>query len=73
MAKECGITRMTLDNILAGKDTKVSDIESLARALGVDVGYLFHDDDTSLTQRGQQNNVNGDTNIGQTADTPAPV
>lgn len=45
IAEKCGVSRTTLDNVLAGADAKISTIESLAKVLGVSVGALF--DDTS--------------------------
>lgn len=41
IAERCGVSRTTLDNVLAGADAKISTIESLAKVLGVGVGYLF--------------------------------
>lgn len=42
--KETGITRPTLDFILEGKDFKVSNLEKIAKALKVPVGYFFDED-----------------------------
>lgn len=42
IAEKCGVSRTTLDNVLAGADAKISTIESLAKVLGVSVGYLFN-------------------------------
>lgn len=44
IAKMSGITRVTLDNALQGGDVRVSIVEALARTLGVNVGYLFDDE-----------------------------
>lgn len=41
VAERSGVSRTTLDNILAGQDAKISTVEALARVLGVRVGYLF--------------------------------
>lgn len=41
IAEKCGVSRTTLDNVLAGADAKISTIESLAKVLGVSIGYLF--------------------------------
>ena len=41
IAERCGISRATLDNVLAGGDAKMSTAESIARVLGIRVGYLF--------------------------------
>lgn len=43
---KAGISKPTLDKILEGKDFKVSNLEKLARALKVPVGYLFDDYET---------------------------
>lgn len=45
MAKACGFTRVTLDNVLQGADVKISTIASLAKVLGVEVAYLFQKED----------------------------
>lgn len=44
IAKQSGITRVTLDNALQGGDIRVSIIEALAKTLKVSVGYFFDDD-----------------------------
>ncbi len=44
IAERCGVSRTTLDNVLAGADAKISTIESLAKVLGVNVGYLFDEE-----------------------------
>ncbi|MCS2404476.1 helix-turn-helix domain-containing protein [Bacteroides salyersiae] len=41
IAEQCGISRTTLDNVLAGSDVKVSTIESLAKVLGVSAACFF--------------------------------
>lgn len=41
LAERCGVSRTTIDNILAGGDAKMSTAENLAHVLGVRVGYLF--------------------------------
>ena len=43
IAEKCGVSRTTLDNVLAGADAKISTIESLAKVLGISVGALFGD------------------------------
>lgn len=57
IAEKCGVSRTTLDNVLAGADAKISTIESLSRVLGVSVGYLFGDSedvlDTSISESGE--------------------
>lgn len=44
--RRAGISKPTLDSILEGKDFKVSNLEKIAQALNIPVGYLF--DDTEL-------------------------
>lgn len=48
VVKAAGISRPALDSILAGKDFKVSNLEKLATALGVPVGYFF--DESKLSE-----------------------
>ena len=43
IAEKCGVSRTTLDNVLAGADAKISTIESLAKGLGISIGALFGD------------------------------
>jgi len=50
IAERCGISRATLDNVLAGGDAKMSTAESIARVLGVRVGYLFDESDSQTDQ-----------------------
>lgn len=45
IAKACGFTRVTLDNVLQGADVKISTVSSLAKVLGVEVAYLFQNED----------------------------
>ena len=42
--KKTGISRPALDSILDGNDFKVSNLEKIANALCVSVGYFFDDD-----------------------------
>lgn len=42
--KETGITRPSLDSILAGNDFKVSNLEKIALALKMPVGYFFDEE-----------------------------
>lgn len=42
--RKTGITRPTLDYILEGKDFKVSNLEKIADALKVPVGYFFDEE-----------------------------
>lgn len=41
IAEQSGISRTTLDNVLAGADAKISTIESLAKVLGVKISQIF--------------------------------
>ena len=41
--RKSGISKPTLDKILQGRDFKVSNLEKLAKALKVPVGFLFDD------------------------------
>lgn len=54
IAERCGVSRTTLDNVLAGADAKISTIESLAKVLGVSVGYLFDDEQPKLNFAGNE-------------------
>lgn len=58
IAEKCGVSRTTLDNVLAGADAKISTIESLAKVLGVSVGALF--DDTNEDILSTSINANGE-------------
>lgn len=42
--KKTGISRPALDSILGGNDFKVSNLEKIARALSVTVGYFFDEE-----------------------------
>lgn len=53
IAERCGISRTTLDNVLAGADSKISTIESLANVLCVSVGLLF--DENYIPMYNKQN------------------
>ena len=48
-----GISKGTLDNVLNGIDAKISTIESLAKVLGVKVGYFFDEEEISVRQAGR--------------------
>lgn len=39
----CGMSRVTLDGVLQGKDVKISTIESICKVLGVNPSILFDD------------------------------
>jgi transcriptional regulator with XRE-family HTH domain len=53
IVKKTGISRPALDSILDGNDFKVSNLEKIARALGVLVGYFFDEDTTEVRQAGR--------------------
>lgn len=43
LIKNSGLTRVTIDKILKGGEVNVSTLESLAKGLGVSVGFFFDD------------------------------
>lgn len=43
LIKNSGLTRVTIDKILKGGEVNVSTLESLAKGLGVNVGFFFDD------------------------------
>ncbi len=45
LAVKCGIDRKTIENVLAGRDPKLSTIISLATMLGIKIGYLFDEEE----------------------------
>lgn len=47
IAEESGISRTTLDNIIAGADLKISTLERIVNVLGAKMSYLFEDDSQS--------------------------
>ncbi|MDE6479241.1 MAG: helix-turn-helix domain-containing protein [Muribaculaceae bacterium] len=44
LALKCGIDRKTIENVLAGRDPKLSTVVSLASMLGVKISYLFDEE-----------------------------
>ncbi|MGM9873190.1 MAG: helix-turn-helix domain-containing protein [Muribaculaceae bacterium] len=54
LCSKIGITKTTLDAILNGSDAKISTIESIARVLNVNIGYLF-DEESSAVASGYKN------------------
>lgn len=52
IASKCGIDRKTIENILAGRDPKLSTIVSLASFLGLKISYLF-DEEIEIRQAGR--------------------
>ncbi len=51
--KKTGISRPALDAILEGNDFKVSNLEKIANALCVSVGYFFDEDTEIIRQAGR--------------------
>lgn len=43
IAERCGVSRTTIDNLLAGADVKISTVEAFAKVMNVPVGSLFDD------------------------------
>ena len=74
-AKQCGITRVTLDNALQGGDIRVSILDSIAKVLKVPVGVLFADESSSQFNKVETNgdfspaSLNGDVTVAGCADT----
>ena len=52
IASNCGIDRKTIENVLAGRDPKLSTIVSLASFLGIRISYLF-DEDIEIKEAGR--------------------
>ena len=57
-AKQCGITRVTLDNALQGGDIRISILDSIAKVLKVPAGSLFDDVTPGVSVNGDKNQVN---------------
>lgn len=51
--KATGISRPALDAILQGNDFKVSNLEKIANALNVKVGYFFDEEVTEIREAGR--------------------
>lgn len=51
--KKTGISRPALDSILDGNDFKVSNLEKIANALCVSVGYFFDEEDVQIRTSGR--------------------
>lgn len=45
IVRKTGISRPALDSILSGNDFKVSNLEKIADALNIKIGYLFDEDE----------------------------
>lgn len=52
IASKCGIDRKTIENVLAGRDPKLSTVVSLASILGLKISYLF-DEEVDIRQAGR--------------------
>lgn len=52
IASKCGIDRKTIENVLAGRDPKLSTVVSLASILGLKISYLF-DEEVDVRQAGR--------------------
>ena len=52
IASKCGIDRKTIENVLAGRDPKLSTVVSLASILGLKISYLF-DEEIEVRQAGR--------------------
>lgn len=57
--KKTGISRPALDSILDGNDFKVSNLEKIAKALNVSVGYFFDEEDIQIREAGRDYVENG--------------
>lgn len=53
-----GISKGTLDNLLQGKDVKISTVESVCRVLGISPAVLFTDDDAAASSTAVINSAN---------------
>lgn len=53
IAKRCGIDRKTIENVLAGRDPKLSTIISLASFLNIKISYLFDEEVTEIREAGR--------------------
>ena len=52
IASKCGIDRKTIENVLPGRDPKLSTVVSLASILGLKISYLF-DEEVDVRQAGR--------------------
>lgn len=57
--KKTGISRPALDSILSGNDFKVSNLEKIAVALRVPVGFFFDENDVEIREAGRDYVENG--------------
>jgi transcriptional regulator with XRE-family HTH domain len=51
ICKQCGFTRPTLDNALAGGDIRISILKSLSDFFEVPVGYFFDEESSPESKR----------------------
>ena len=63
IASKCGIDRKTIENVLAGRDPKLSTIISLARILGLRIGYLFDEVDAGIHTEGDYSPASDSGNV----------
>lgn len=64
VVKSAGISLPTLNAILDGKDFKVSNLEKIARALKLPVGYFFDDYEADNSKISLEGQFNAQTSIG---------
>lgn len=60
IATKCGIDRKTIENVLSGRDPKVSTITSLASVLGIKISYLFDEANIEVRDNERSFNSNAD-------------
>ncbi len=61
LIKDSGLTRVTIDKILAGGNINVETLEALAKGLGVNVGFFF---DNNIGEGGQTQIVGSHNRVG---------
>lgn len=66
LAEKCQVTRMTIDNILAGKDFKVSTLEALAAVLNVSPAVFFDTQGSSAVASGNNSIAAVNSLVGST-------
>lgn len=53
LAKKCGISRVTLDSVIKGKEIGLMKFLKLVDALGTNVGYFFDEEDIQIREAGR--------------------
>lgn len=53
LAKKCGISRVTLDSVIKGKEIGLFKFLKLVDALGKNVGYFFDEEDIQVREAGR--------------------